>query len=186
MRTVKGAARNQAKKRLFHKVKGFVGGRRRLLRTAKETLIRAGVYAFRDRRNRKREFRKLWIIRINAAVRERGLSYSAFINGLTKAQIELDRKILADLAVTDPAAFDQVVAAVKEALGAAVTPSSLRFGAQSDRVFDGHHVAWSAKTPQSVSHWCSLRRPCKHGARRFAFWIHFTWRWRNFLPNLTS
>ena len=102
MRTVKGAARNQAKKRLFHKVKGFVGGRRRLLRTAKETLIRAGVYAFRDRRNRKREFRKLWIIRINAAVRERGLSYSAFINGLTKAQIELDRKILADLAVTDP------------------------------------------------------------------------------------
>ena len=116
MRTVKGAARNQAKKRLFHKVKGFVGGRRRLLRTAKETLIRAGVYAFRDRRNRKREFRKLWIIRINAAVRERGLSYSAFINGLMKAQIELDRKILADLAVTDPAAFDQVVAAVKEAL----------------------------------------------------------------------
>ena len=121
MRTVKGAARNQAKKRLFHKVKGFVGGRRRLLRTAKETLIRAGVYAFRDRRNRKREFRKLWIIRINAAVRERGLSYSAFINGLTKAQIELDRKILADLAVTDTAAFDQIVAAVKEALGVAET-----------------------------------------------------------------
>ena len=114
MRTVKGAARNQAKKRLFHKVKGFVGGRRRLLRTAKETLIRAGVYAFRDRRNRKREFRKLWIIRINAAVRQRGLAYSVFINGLTKAQIELDRKILADLAVTDPAAFDQIVAAVKE------------------------------------------------------------------------
>ncbi len=118
MRTVKGAARNQAKKRLFHKVKGFVGGRRRLLRSAKETLIRAGVYAFRDRRNRKREFRKLWIIRINAAVRERGLSYSAFINGLTKAQIELDRKVLADLAVTDPTAFDQVVAAVKEAIAA--------------------------------------------------------------------
>ncbi len=89
MRTVKGAARNQAKKRLFKKVKGFVGGRRRLLRTAKETLVRAGVYAFRDRRNRKREFRKLWIIRINAAVRERGLRYSEFINGLTKAEIEL-------------------------------------------------------------------------------------------------
>jgi large subunit ribosomal protein L20 len=116
MRTVKGAARNQAKKRLFKKVKGFVGGRRRLLRTAKETLLRAGVYAFRDRRNRKREFRKLWIIRINAAVRERGLSYSAFINGLGKADIGLDRKILADLAVTDTAAFDQIVDAVKEAL----------------------------------------------------------------------
>ena len=102
--------------RLFKKVKGFVGGRRRLLRPAKETLLRAGVYAFRDRRNRKREFRKLWIIRINAAVRERGLSYSAFINGLGKAEIGLDRKILADLAVTDTAAFDQIVDAVKEAL----------------------------------------------------------------------
>src|SRR5271166_4579433 len=117
MRTTKGAARNQAKKRLFKRAKGYVGGRRRLLRTVKENLVRAGVYAFRDRRNRKRDFRRLWIIRINAAVRERGLSYSAFINGLSKAQIELDRKILADLAVTDTAAFDQVVAAVKEALG---------------------------------------------------------------------
>ncbi len=116
MRTTKGSARTRAKNRLFKKVKGFVGGRRRLLRTAQEALIRAGVYAYRDRRVRKREFRKLWIIRINAAVRERGLSYSAFINGLTKAEIGLDRKILADLAVTDAAAFDQIVAAVKEAL----------------------------------------------------------------------
>jgi large subunit ribosomal protein L20 len=116
MRTVKGAARNQAKKRLFKKVKGFVGGRRSLLRTAKETLVRAGVYAYRDRRVRKREFRKLWIIRINAAVRERGLRYSEFIYGLTKAGIVLDRKILAELAVTDVAAFDQVVAAVREVL----------------------------------------------------------------------
>jgi large subunit ribosomal protein L20 len=119
MRTTRGAARNQAKKRLFHKVKGFVGGRGRLLRSAKETLDRAGAYAFRDRRVRKREFRKLWIIRINAAVRERGLRYSEFICGLARAGIELDRKILADLAVVDPAAFDQVVAAAKEALAAA-------------------------------------------------------------------
>ncbi len=92
MRTTKGAARTRAKKRLFKKVKGFVGGRRRLLRTAKETLVRAGVYAFRDRRNRKREFRRLWIIRINAAVRQHGLRYSEFIAGLKKAKIELDRK----------------------------------------------------------------------------------------------
>src|SRR5438128_10301969 len=113
MRTIKGHARNKAKKRLFKKAKGFRGARHRLLRTAKETLLRAGVYAFRDRRNRKREFRKLWIIRINAAVRERGLSYSAFINGLTKAEIGLDRKILADLAVTDTAAIDQLLEAVK-------------------------------------------------------------------------
>ncbi len=116
MRTTKGAARTRSKKRLFKKVKGFVGGRRKLLRTAKETLIRSGVYAFRDRRNRKREFRKLWIIRINAAVREHGLRYSEFIAGLKKAKIELDRKILSDMAIADPQAFEQVVGLVKKAL----------------------------------------------------------------------
>ena len=97
-------------------MKGFVGGRRKLIRTAKETLVRAGVYAFRDRRNRKREFRKLWIIRINAAVRMHGLRYSEFVAGLKKADIELDRKILADMAVADPQGFEQVVALVKNAL----------------------------------------------------------------------
>ncbi|HLA85709.1 MAG TPA: 50S ribosomal protein L20 [Thermoguttaceae bacterium] len=117
MRTTKGAARNKAKKRLFKKTKGFWGGRGHLLRTAKETLVRAGVYAFRDRRVRKRDFRSLWIIRINAAVRERGLSYSQFINGLKKANVELDRKILAELAVNDPAAFDAIVETVRETLG---------------------------------------------------------------------
>ncbi len=116
MRTTKGAARTRAKKRLFRKVKGFVGGRRRLIRTAKETLVRSGVYAFRDRRNRKREFRKLWIIRINAAVRQHGLRYSDFIAGLKKADIELDRKILADMAVADPEGFEQVIALAKNAL----------------------------------------------------------------------
>jgi large subunit ribosomal protein L20 len=116
MRTVKGAARTRAKKRLFKKVKGFVGGRRKLLRTAKETLVRAGVYAFRDRRVKKRDFRKLWIIRINAAVRMHGIRYSQFIAGLKKANIELDRKTLSDMAVTDPQAFEQVVALVKQNL----------------------------------------------------------------------
>ena len=84
MRTTKGAARNKAKNRLFRKVKGYRGGRGNLLRTAKETLVRSGVYAYRDRKVRRREFRKLWIIRINAAVRERGLRYSEFINGLVR------------------------------------------------------------------------------------------------------
>jgi large subunit ribosomal protein L20 len=121
MRTTKGAARNRAKKRLFHKVEGFVGGRRRLLRTAKESLVRAGVYAFRDRRNRKRDFRRLWITRINAAARQRGLRYSEFIAGLHLAKIALDRKILADMAVSDPVAFDRVVELVKEALPAVAT-----------------------------------------------------------------
>jgi large subunit ribosomal protein L20 len=116
MRTTKGAARTRAKNRLFKKVKGFVGGRRKLLRTAKETLIRAGVHSYRDRHNRKREFRKLWIIRINAAVRMHGLRYSEFVAGLKKAKIELDRKILADMAVADPQGFEQVVGLVKKAI----------------------------------------------------------------------
>ena len=119
MRTTKGPARNKAKKRLFRKTKGYWGGRRNLLRTAKETLVRAEVYAYRDRRVRKREFRKLWIIRINAACRQRDLRYSEFIHGLQKAGIELDRKSLAEMAVNDPAAFDGVVAEVKKALGEA-------------------------------------------------------------------
>lgn len=118
MRTTKGAARNKAKRRLFKKVKGFVGGRGRLLRTAKESLVRSGQYAFRDRRVRKRDFRRLWIVRINAAVRERGIRYSEFINGLGKANIELDRKMLAEMAVRDPIAFDAVVEEVKAALAA--------------------------------------------------------------------
>ena len=116
MRTTKGAARTRAKNRLFKKVKGFVGGRGRLLRTAKESLVRSGVYAYRDRRNRKRDFRRLWIIRINAAVRAYGLRYSEFIAGLVKAQIELDRKMLADLAVVDPQGFETVVELVKQAI----------------------------------------------------------------------
>jgi|SRR5436190_2735533 large subunit ribosomal protein L20 len=117
MRTTTAVPRNRAKKRLFRRVKGFVGGRNRLFRTATETLVRAGVYAFRDRRRRRRDLRNLWIIRINAAARERGLRYGEFINGLTKANIALDRKMLSELAIHDPAAFDAVMSLVKSALG---------------------------------------------------------------------
>jgi large subunit ribosomal protein L20 len=119
MRTIKGAARTKAKRRLFKKVKGYRGGRGGLLRTAKETLVRAGVYAFRDRRVRKREFRELWIIRINAAVRERGIRYSQFIYGLGKAGIELDRRSLSEMAIHDPSGFDAIVEKVKSVLSAA-------------------------------------------------------------------
>ncbi|HAY79216.1 MAG TPA: 50S ribosomal protein L20 [Planctomycetaceae bacterium] len=118
MRTTKGAARNQAKKRLRKRTKGYVGGRGSLLRSMKETVLRAGAYAFRDRRTRKRNFRRLWIIRINAAARERGLRYSEFVHGLGKAKIELNRKMLAELAVTDPSAFDAITEEVKAALAA--------------------------------------------------------------------
>jgi large subunit ribosomal protein L20 len=116
MRTTIGVARKRKNNRLFKRAKGYTGGRRRLLRSVKETLVRAEAFAFRDRRARKREFRKLWIIRINAACRERGLRYSEFIAGLSKAAIELDRKSLSELAIHDPAAFDAVVEKAKAAL----------------------------------------------------------------------
>ena len=119
MRTTRGSARTRAVNRLFHKAKGYRGGRRRLYRTVKETLVRAGVYAYRDRRLRRRNFHKLWIIRINAAVRQLGLRYSQFIHGLGQAQIGINRKLLAEMAVRDPEAFEQVVEKVKEALASA-------------------------------------------------------------------
>ncbi|MDR2172236.1 MAG: 50S ribosomal protein L20 [Planctomycetaceae bacterium] len=117
MRTTRGAARRQSKKRLFKRAKGFRGGRGKLLRTVKETIIRANCYATRDRRVRKRDFRSLWITRINAAVRNLGLRYSEFICGLKAANITLDRKTLADLAVNDQKAFAEIVAIVKKSLG---------------------------------------------------------------------
>jgi len=116
MRTTIGAARRRKKNRILKKAKGYVGGRGRLLRTVKETLIRSEVFAFRDRRTRKREFRKLWIIRINAACRQRGLKYSEFIAGLKKAQVELDRKMLSELAIADPSAFDAIVEKARAAI----------------------------------------------------------------------
>jgi large subunit ribosomal protein L20 len=116
MRSKSGAARNQSKKRIFHAAKGFVGGRRRLLKSAKETLLRAGKFAFRDRRARKRDFRKLFIVRVSAAVEMRGLRYSRFIHGLRLAQIALDRKSLSELAIHDPETFDAIVAKVRTEL----------------------------------------------------------------------
>jgi large subunit ribosomal protein L20 len=118
MRTKKGAARTQAKKRLFKRVKGYVSGRRKLYRTAKESAVRAGAFAYRDRRDRKRTIRRLWIIRLNAACRERGIPYSRFIRGLSLAKIELDRKSLSEIAIADPAGFDKIVETVKQALAA--------------------------------------------------------------------
>ncbi len=118
MRTTKGAARTQAKRRLFKKAKGYVGGRGNLLRSVKETLLRAGAFAYRDRRVKKRQFRRLWITRISAACRSRDIRYSQFINGLKKANIELDRKMLSEIAIHDATAFDTIVDAAKQALAA--------------------------------------------------------------------
>jgi large subunit ribosomal protein L20 len=110
-----GSKSRQRKKKVLKAAKGYWGGRRKLYRTAAETVTRAGAFAHRDRRQKKREFRSLWIVRINAGCRVLGVSYSAFMNGLKKAGIVLDRKVLAELAVADPAAFGRLVEASKAA-----------------------------------------------------------------------
>ncbi len=116
MRVKSGKARLKSKKRIFKEAKGNRGGRSKLLRTVKETVVRSRAFAFRDRRNRKREFRRLWITRLSAACRMHGLQYSEFINGLKLANIELNRKSLSELAISDPAVFGEVVELVKSAL----------------------------------------------------------------------
>ncbi len=108
-RVKRGMAAHRRHKAVLKEAAGFVGGRRRLFRNAKETLMRAQRNAYRDRRVRKREFRQLWIARINAAAREAGISYSKLIAGLAKADVVIDRKILADLAISDPNAFKKIV-----------------------------------------------------------------------------
>jgi len=106
-------ATRRRRKRVLKQARGFVGGRRRLYKTARESVARSLQYAYRDRRTRKRDFRRLWITRINAAARQNGMSYSQFINGLSQAGIEIDRKILADLAVRDTEAFTELVEAAR-------------------------------------------------------------------------
>ena len=117
-RAKKGAASRRQRNRILKAAKGYVGGRRIQLRKAKETVERARAYASRDRRQRRRNFRALWIVRLNAATRERGMTYSRFIEGLKKANIQLDRKLLSEIAISDPAGFDQVFAQVKASLAA--------------------------------------------------------------------
>jgi large subunit ribosomal protein L20 len=114
-RAKRGFKARRRRKKILKAAKGFYGGRRRLFRKAKETVQRAWVYAYRDRRQKKRSFRRLWIVRINAASRIHGLSYSRLIGGLHKANVALDRKILAELAVFDPSGFAKVVAAAQQA-----------------------------------------------------------------------
>ncbi|MBN1796360.1 MAG: 50S ribosomal protein L20 [Sedimentisphaerales bacterium] len=108
-RVKKGAARNKAKKRLFKAVKGYHGAAGVRYRKAKETLVRAGVNARVGRRRKKRDFRGLWIIRLNAACKQRGIRYSQFIGALKKANIEINRKMLSEIAIADPAGFDAIV-----------------------------------------------------------------------------
>ena len=116
MRVKTGVVRRRRHKKILKLAKGFYSGRRKHFRKAKEQIERSLVYAYRDRRNKKRDFRRLWITRINAACRLNDISYSRFINALNKANIELDRKILADMAMNEPEAFSSVVKQAKAAL----------------------------------------------------------------------
>ncbi len=115
MRVKRGIVGNRKKRALRKAAKGFVGGRRKLMRATKETLYKAMSYSYRDRRQKKREFRRLWIARINAAVRMEGKNYSRFIAALDSAGVELDRKVLSDIAVTDPKGFSYIVNTVAAA-----------------------------------------------------------------------
>ncbi|MEE8238304.1 MAG: 50S ribosomal protein L20 [Gammaproteobacteria bacterium] len=115
-RVKRGVIAKARHKKVLDQAKGYYGARSKVYRVAKQAVIKAGQYAYRDRRQRKRQFRALWIIRINAAARVQGLSYSRLIHGLNRAEIEVDRKILADIAVHDQAAFAAIAEAAKEAL----------------------------------------------------------------------
>ena len=115
-RVKRGVTARARHKKVLAKSKGFRGRRGNVYRVAKEAVMKAGQYAYRDRRNRKREIRALWITRINAAVRELGMSYSAFMAGMKKAKIEIDRKVLADLAVLDKPAFAKIAGQIKASL----------------------------------------------------------------------
>jgi large subunit ribosomal protein L20 len=115
-RVKRGVQAGRRHKKILSKAKGYYNARRKVFRAAKQAVIKAGQYAFRDRRAKKREFRALWIARINAAARPLGLSYSRLINGLSKAGLEIDRKTLADLAVHDIAAFGAIAQQAKAAL----------------------------------------------------------------------
>ena len=115
-RVKRGVTAHARHKKVLDQASGYYGRRKNVYRVAKQAVIKAGQYAYRDRRQRKRQFRALWIVRINAAANENGLSYSRFINGLKKANIEIDRKVLADMAVFDKPAFAQLVEQAKASL----------------------------------------------------------------------
>jgi large subunit ribosomal protein L20 len=118
-RVKRGVTARASHKKILDAAKGYRGRRKNVFRIANEAVMKAGQYAYRDRRQRKRQFRALWIARINAAAREHGMTYSVFMNGLKKAMVEVDRKVLADLAVFDKDAFAKIAEQVKAGLAAA-------------------------------------------------------------------
>jgi large subunit ribosomal protein L20 len=132
MARVKRSVHAKKKRReVLAAAKGYYGARHTRYRVAKEQVMHSGVYAYRDRRDRKGQFRRLWIVRIGAATRQHGMSYSTFVHGLSLAGIELDRKVLADVAVNDPKAFGSLVQSAKDALDTAASPKRARSRARA-------------------------------------------------------
>jgi large subunit ribosomal protein L20 len=125
-RVKRGVIAKARHRKILDKAKGYYGARRKIYRAAKQAVIKAGQYAYRDRRQRKRQFRALWITRINAAARANGLSYSRLVSGLKRAQIEVDRKVLADIAVYDQEGFAALAEAAKHALAEAAEQAPAR------------------------------------------------------------
>lgn len=136
MARVKGGTTARARrKKVLKEASGYFGSKHRLFKTAKEQLLHSGVYAYRDRRQKKRDFRKLWITRINAACRENEISYSKFINGLAKAGLEVNRKMLSEVAIDNPTAFSGMVVIAKEALeGKEYKPAKVVFEKKTEKV----------------------------------------------------
>jgi len=127
-RVKRGVIARRRHNKVLKQAKGYYGARRKVFRVAKQAVTKAGQYAYRDRRQRKRQFRRLWIARINAASRLNGMTYSRFISGLNKAGIEVDRKVLADIAVNDSAAFSAIVEKAKAALVSSSTNEEIKKG----------------------------------------------------------
>jgi len=149
MARVKRAVHGKKHRRaVLERAQGYYGNKSRSFKSANEQVMHSLSYAYRDRRARKGDFRQLWIQRINAGARQHGMSYSRFIAGLKLAEIELDRKVLADLAVTDPTAFGSLVAAASDALGRAETAASTKVGATG--VTTGAAAAADAEAPAAV------------------------------------
>ena len=123
-RVKRGTLVKKRHKKIIEAASGYFGGKKNLFKTANEQFMRSGNYAYRDRRNKKREFRRLWITRISAACRENGLTYNRFIEGLNKGGIAIDRKVLSEIAISDPGAFTQLVAQATSVLRSAGQPAA--------------------------------------------------------------
>ena len=153
-RVKRGVTARARHKKVLGEAKGYYGARRKVYRVAKQAVIKAGQYSYRDRRAKKREFRRLWIVRINAAARQNGLSYSRFMDGLNKADIDIDRKVLADLAVHDAAAFGALAEKAKATLVAKAMATKLRL--RSKRQLLHHPPKDTEKSGITQTHYCML------------------------------